>query len=93
MPQWSNPLGTLQQQYGSPHLPRLDSGGLAYRPSGVYSMNDQRMKQLSGLGEQERQRQAVHNAYLRQLMQYYFTDPKNRAKNPPSLAQIMKGMR
>ena len=80
MPQWSNPLGTLQQQYGSPHLLRLDAGGLPYRPSTV--MRRERDRQRGNMRD-------IRRMYLAKLMEHRF---KNAGKNAvPTLQQILQG--
>ena len=80
MPQWSNPLGTLQQQYGSPHLPRLDAGGLPYRPS----TNARRKR-----GRERERMRDIQRMYYAKLMEHRF---KNAKGGPPTLQQILQGL-
>ena len=80
---------SLIAQYGSPHLPRLDAGGLAYRPSGIYSMEDQRSTQREAMKRDAEQKKRAEDAQIRALIENAYSQ---KPVVPLSLKQILSGM-
>ena len=80
---------SLMQQYGSAHLPRLDAGGLAYRPSGIYSMRDQRKTQRDAMKRRAEQKKRAEDAQIQALIQNAFSQ---NPVAPMSLQQILRGV-
>ena len=80
---------SLMQQYGSAHLPRLDAGGLAYRPSGIYSMEDQRKTQRDAMKRAAEQKKRAEDSQIQALIQNAYSQ---KPVVPLSLQQILSGM-
>ena len=82
-------MNTLQQQYGSMHLPKLDAGGLAFRPSGIYSMEDQRSTQRDQMKRDAEKKKRAEEAKIMALINNAFSQ---MPVTPLSLKQILSGI-
>ena len=78
-----------QDQFNNPHVPRLDAGGLAYRPSGIYSMQDLRGRQHKDRERDLDDKGKIRQAYARYLLENAFK--KEGSVSPMTLHQSLSG--